>query len=593
MEIEPSAEQDNRTTSRSGLDRRQRAQQHYEKSQVRLANILAYADKNASTPRSRYRLAQEHVRAEKNSEVTELFKTTVEKPPDTPARRTPVKEEGSSEEIQRPELRGKKTNPKMAEGLEKLIATVEDMNKRLQDYEVRNKTLARDLRDANAKLASIEKASEKGTETAMKHATEISTKVMDKLAEPKPYEVAPSKLQPYRSGDFQIWAERFEGWSANWNNERKLNELINLLQGPAEDVLRTRRRLEWTAETLLEACRDRLTPGYSISQIELELSQMTEQPGQTPLEVMTRVEEITRKADNEIETSTLDQLKRAAFMRLMVSHKPMYHYINRNAKSRTDPYEALRLAKEYVRDHGYQDQHIISLTSQIIQNAGIHLQGGILPAHQVGGNTDLANMLQIPLANQVKFGSNPELSKSCVHVNRQAAANQLPSKSVCQFQDLAIGDDFVEARYLEKGHKPTPDELCYRLNECERFRRDFKWGEIYPGYGNEQKAERGRGRGSRGNYRGNQRGESNGRGWSQGNKREASEPPENNYGKRGRGDGFRGRSRYNGPSRARGMPSRVTVEHYYYDDDGALVYDTQPEGMEFDEGNYEDYQEPE
>ena len=41
------------------------------------------------------------------------------------------------------------------------------------------------------------------------------------------------------------------------------------------------------------------------------------------------------------------------------------------------------------------------------------------------------------------------------------------------------------------------------------------------------------------------------------------------------------------------MPSRVTVEHYYYDDDGALVYDTQPEGMEFDEGNYEDYQEPE
>ena len=40
------------------------------------------------------------------------------------------------------------------------------------------------------------------------------------------------------------------------------------------------------------------------------------------------------------------------------------------------------------------------------------------------------------------------------------------------------------------------------------------------------------------------------------------------------------------------MPSRVTVEHYYYDD-GALVYDTQPEGMEFDEGNYEDDQEPE
>ena len=155
-------------------------------------------------------------------------------------------------------------------------------------------------------------------------------------------------------------------------------------------------------------------------------------------------------------------------------------------------------------------------------------------------------------------------------------ANQLPSESVCHFQDLATGDEFVEARYLKKGHQPTPDELCYRLNECERFRRDFKWGEIYLGYGNEQKAERGRGRGSWGKYRGNQRGESHGRGWSQGNKREASDPPENSYGKRSLGDGYRERSRYNGPLRARGMPSRVTVEHYYYDDDGALIYDTQP-----------------
>ena len=157
-------------------------------------------------------------------------------------------------------------------------------------------------------------------------------------------------------------------------------------------------------------------------------------------------------------------------------------------------------------------------------------------------------MLQVPLANQVKFGSNPELSKSCIHINRQVAANQLPSKSVCHFQDLSTGDEFVEARYLEKGHQPTPVELCYRLNESERFRRDFKSGEIYPGYGNEQKTERGRGRRSRGNYRDNQRVESHRRGWSQGNKRKSSEPPENNYGKRGRGDGYSERSRFNGPS---------------------------------------------
>ena len=40
---------------------------------------------------------------------------------------------------------------------------------------------------------------------AMKNATEISTKLMEKLAEPKPLEIPLSKLQPYRSVYFQIW----------------------------------------------------------------------------------------------------------------------------------------------------------------------------------------------------------------------------------------------------------------------------------------------------------------------------------------------------------------------------------------------------
>ena len=80
----------------------------------------------------------------------------------------------------------------MAKRLEKLIAGVEDMNNRLADYEARNKSLTRHLRDTNTKLASVERASEKGAETAMKHTTKISTKVMDKLAEPKLFDIGPS-----------------------------------------------------------------------------------------------------------------------------------------------------------------------------------------------------------------------------------------------------------------------------------------------------------------------------------------------------------------------------------------------------------------
>ena len=78
----------------------------------------------------------------------------------------------------------------------------------------------------------------------MIYAKEISTKVSNKLAKPKPFEIPSSKLQPYRSGDFQIGQSDSKVVRAIWNDERKLNELINLLQGPAEDDLRTRRRVE-------------------------------------------------------------------------------------------------------------------------------------------------------------------------------------------------------------------------------------------------------------------------------------------------------------------------------------------------------------
>ena len=69
----------------------------------------------------------------------------------------------------------------------------------------------------------------KKDETAKKRATEISTKVMYKLAKPKLFEILPSIQQLNWSGDFQIWAERFNSWSAKWNDEPKLKELINLL----------------------------------------------------------------------------------------------------------------------------------------------------------------------------------------------------------------------------------------------------------------------------------------------------------------------------------------------------------------------------
>ena len=120
-----------------------------------------------------------------------------------------------------------------------------------------------------------------------------------------------------------------------------MNELLNLLQGRAEDVVMSKKRIEWNFMTLLNAGQDRLVEGYGRGQLELALMELVEQPEDEPTAVMTRIEEITRKADSAMETKELNILKRNTFMRLIRSNKSMYHYISRKAASHSDPYEAL------------------------------------------------------------------------------------------------------------------------------------------------------------------------------------------------------------------------------------------------------------
>ena len=122
---------------------------------------------------------------------------------------------------------------------------------------------------------------------------------------------------------------------------------MNLLQSRAEDVVVSKKRDEWTEATLLQACRDRLSPGYTKVQIELALLQLQGKPEDSPDDVMKRTEEVTVKMDSDLPTKT-GWLKHTAFMRMIQSHVPMYHHISNHAKDGENPYEALKLAREYV-----------------------------------------------------------------------------------------------------------------------------------------------------------------------------------------------------------------------------------------------------
>ena len=112
-----------------------------------------------------------------------------------------------------------------------------------------------------------------------------------------------------------------------------------------------------------------MSPGYTKVQIELALLQLQGKPEDSPDDVMKRIEEVTVKMDSDLPTKTIDRLKHTAFMRM--THVPMNHHISNNGKDAEDPYEALKLARQYVQNHGYESMYMMLIAQQVMKQAGM------------------------------------------------------------------------------------------------------------------------------------------------------------------------------------------------------------------------------
>ena len=182
MEFDPTQSQESRTKSRSGVDRHQRAQDSYEEKQKELAEILAFAERRASTPRRRYELAEEHVAKRRNKQLTRLFRTTVDVPPDD-------KEGDAQQEEQDRELatsfQALNTNIKhdtpikkvirekdpvqdiMAEeALAKITAKLQDLSTQLAEMKEENQELKNELRKMHEEQKDPTQVAEKAAERA-------------------------------------------------------------------------------------------------------------------------------------------------------------------------------------------------------------------------------------------------------------------------------------------------------------------------------------------------------------------------------------------------------------------------------------------
>ena len=58
---------------------------------------------------------------------------------------------------------------------------------------------------------------------------------------------------------------------------------------------------------------------------------------------------------------------------MIQSHVPMYHHISNNAKDGEDPYEALKLAREYVQNQGNECLYMMQIAQRVMKQAGINV----------------------------------------------------------------------------------------------------------------------------------------------------------------------------------------------------------------------------
>ena len=270
----------------------------------------------------------------------------------------------------------------------------------------------------------------------------------------------PTKLRPYTKDkeNFDLFENRYLSmWrTANWSEERALSELIQNLQTPrAERVVRSKLISEWTAATLLEACRERLGADLTLAQVQAQLYSLEPKSDESPDEAMCRVEDVIAKAQiDDLERRELNKVQRQAFLRLIHIHEPMYYYVNENSISTSDPYDALTLAKKYLRTRGHEADYFTKLVERQLEKRGIKE-----PEADSAEKTDSKSSTSTSKKDSVSVSALSELS---------AKVDKLLSGSTAS-SNVAT----VDARYLPTNSQPEDwyKKITATLNEHERKSR--------------------------------------------------------------------------------------------------------------------------
>ena len=162
---------------------------------------------------------------------------------------------------------------------------------------------------------------------------------------------------PYRRNDqdFSLFRARFERTRENsrWSDKNALTNLLHLLQAPVtEQVITSKRISDWTVTTLLDACEKWICKQLSDAQLGSELHNVTYNESENITNLVTRIESIAKRARADVSSQMVERYKYDTFLRCIHPILPMYNYVMKHDKEKTDIRVAMDLVQQYQEEDG-------------------------------------------------------------------------------------------------------------------------------------------------------------------------------------------------------------------------------------------------
>jgi hypothetical protein len=207
----------------------------------------------------------------------------------------------------------------------------------------------------------------------------------------------------------------------------------------------------WSARSLREACRERLTMQLNVPLLGMALAELKSDESESPEKIMNKIDDILRRADSSVSESRLKQMRYQKFTELLSKyHKAMYFYVESKMEDRpqrvtdsgnfedqdAEAEEAMKYAKQYLKKKGYETR-----------------------------------FMQEYVQDQFKQRGLPNTTED-------TSGKIFPGMEVKRYRKPS-DDTNITARFLSKEKQATNEDIVVRLNEYERFMRRMKKTRAY------------------------------------------------------------------------------------------------------------------